>query len=107
MTSRLARLGLLAIGLPLAMSACAWSDPMEREGLWTPRGANNGNLAAQIVDPYDLVQGKNAPMSDGVLAAGAVDRLYTGKVKTPTTVTNATNVSGTTPTPGGSPESNP
>ncbi len=71
--------GILA-GFVLLVAGCS-IDPYERTGLWRPRGSNDGNLAAQVADPNDLVRGKETASSDGVLAAAAIDRLHRGKVK--------------------------
>lgn len=65
----------------LAVAGCALTDPLERAGAWHSRGSNTGNLAAQVVDPSDLVRGKESDSSNGVLAAMAIDRLYRDKVK--------------------------
>jgi hypothetical protein len=80
------RFPLLLMGATLAFGGCAATEPWEAQGGWHPRGINDGNLAAMISDPNDLVRGRSTTMTDGYLAAAAVDRLYTGKVKVaPTT----------------------
>ena len=101
MTSRMLRFCPLLIGLSAFTSGCALTEPWERDGMWNARGVNNGNLAAQIVDPHDLVAGKSDTYTDGALAAAAVDRLYTGKVKALPTATLATVQTGNPASPGG------
>ena len=65
----------------LALAGCASTDPLTRDGLWQPSGANEANLAAMVADPMDLVQGKSAEGSDGQRAAAAVARLRLDRVK--------------------------
>lgn len=65
--------------LPLA--ACSVFDPYVREGTWRPTGANNANLAAQIIHPSDLVRGVDYAPMDGTMTTAAVSRYRTGKVK--------------------------
>ncbi len=48
---------------------------------WTPNGANESNIAAQVANPTDLVQGRAATGGDGEQAAAAILRLRTGHVK--------------------------
>jgi hypothetical protein len=81
MTVRRVRLSALLAGVSLSAAACSLTDPTVREGYWHPRGVNEGNLAAMVVDPHDLVQGRSSNFSDGTLAANAVDRLYRDKVR--------------------------
>lgn len=74
----MSRLLLLA---PLLLAGCAATDPLYREGLWHPNGANEANLRLMVAAPSDLVQGVAAVHSDGHGAARAVQRLRTGRVK--------------------------
>ena len=73
---------LAALGTLLALSACGPQfDPLSREGLYQPLHINRANLALQVANPADLVRGTGRSSSDGQLAAAAVDRLRTDKVK--------------------------
>ena len=65
----------------LAVAGCSSTDPLTRDGLWHPNGANEANLAAMVADPADLVRGKAAEGSDGQLAAAAVARLRLDRLK--------------------------
>jgi hypothetical protein len=65
----------------LACAGCGFLDPYERVGVWHPRNANEGNLAAMVVDPHDLQVGKSSTTTDALMAAAAVDRLRHDKVK--------------------------
>ncbi|MGI4941903.1 MAG: CpaD family pilus assembly lipoprotein [Janthinobacterium lividum] len=65
----------------LAIASCTSTDPLTRDGLWQPSGANEANLAAMVADPADLVRGKEAEGSDGQRAAAAVARLRLDRVK--------------------------
>jgi hypothetical protein len=65
----------------LAVSGCDATDPQLRPGLWRPNHASRANLTVTAAYPADLVRGTGSATTDGVLAAAAVDRLNTGKVK--------------------------
>ena len=66
----------------MSLAGCASTDPLTRDGLWQPSGANEANLAAMVANPADLIQGRGAEGSDGQRAAAAVARLRTDHVKT-------------------------
>ena len=68
----------LALLLP---AGCAAEDPLTREGLWQPTGANEANLRAMIADPGDLVTGAADQRADGSIVAAAVARYRAGKLK--------------------------
>lgn len=72
----------LACGMAplLGLAGCAQIDPLTRDGMWQPVGANATNLRAMVAVPSDLVTGRAARTSDGNRAARAVDRLRTDRV---------------------------
>jgi type IV pilus biogenesis protein CpaD/CtpE len=63
------------------LAGCSVTDPLERDGVWNPTHVNRADLTLQAANPADLVRGTGETTSNGVLAAAAVDRLYTNKVK--------------------------
>jgi len=65
----------------LALAACDATDPQFRDGLWHPIHVNRANLTLTAAYPADLVRGSGVVGSDGTLAAAAIDRLRTNKVK--------------------------
>ncbi len=72
----------LLLGGSAALAGCGQDyDPLTREGLWHPNHANHSNLALMAANPADLVRGTGVTTGDGQLAAAAVDRLRTDKVK--------------------------
>ncbi|WP_428492351.1 hypothetical protein [Rhodopila sp.] len=73
---------MVAIGLGAVGAGCAATDPLLNTNDWNPTGANEKNIAAQVVNPEDLVHGRQ-PIggSDGGMAALAVQRLRTNHVK--------------------------
>ena len=72
----------LLLGGSAALAGCGENfDPLTREGLWHPNHANHANLAAMAANPADLVRGTGTSTADGQLAAAAIDRLRTDKVK--------------------------
>jgi len=72
-------IGCAALPL-LVLGGCAQIDPLTKEGVWRPTGANDANLRAMVAVPSDLAYGRAARTSDGRSAAQAVERLRTGKV---------------------------
>jgi type IV pilus biogenesis protein CpaD/CtpE len=71
-----------AIGAVVMLQACAATDPQLNRNDWRPTGVNARNIAAQVVDPMDLVRGRGATVgADGNLAAAAVARLRADHVK--------------------------
>lgn len=72
---------LLLAPLLLACAGCAVTDPLYREGLWHPTGANEANLRMMVAMPSNLVQGVAARGDDGHRAAHAVHRLRTDRVR--------------------------
>jgi hypothetical protein len=66
----------------LALASCGPQyDPQTREGLWQPIHVNRANLTLMVANPADLVHGQPAAGSDAQIAAAAVERLRTDKLK--------------------------
>jgi len=79
--NRIAPPWLARAALPLlVLAGCAQIDPLTKEGVWRPTGANDANLRAMVAVPSDLAYGRAARTGDGNLAARAVERLRTGRV---------------------------
>ena len=75
---------LLAVGLIAAaapLGGCQSIDPLLREGDYNLTHANHANLVLMAANPADLVRGSSDNRTNGALAAAAVDRLETGKLK--------------------------
>lgn len=71
----------LLLGAALLGAGCAGlADPFERPGTWTPRGANDANLRAMIVDPAHLERGEGDPRGRGRQATNAIERLEDDKL---------------------------
>jgi hypothetical protein len=78
----MARLRHGFLGAALLVAGCAGlTDPFERPGTWTPRGANDANLRAMIVNPADLERGEGDPRGRARQASGAIERLEDDEVK--------------------------
>ena len=60
------------------LTACT-SDPFERPGTVAPRGFNDANLRAMVVDPAHLRRGVEASTSRGDAGSRPVDLLRSGK----------------------------
>ncbi len=72
----------ILLGGTAALAGCGQDfDPLTREGLWHPNHANHTDLTLMVANPADLVRGTGVTTSDGQLAAAAIDRLRTDKVK--------------------------
>ena len=63
------------------LAGCEELDPYHRQDVWYPSGASQANLAAQVVNPYDMVRGHGVFKSDGELAAAAVTRARQDHIK--------------------------
>lgn len=68
----------LAAAAAAALAACT-DDPFERPGTVAPRGFNDANLRAMVVDPAHLRRGVEASTSRGDAGAKPVDLLRSGK----------------------------
>lgn len=69
------------IGSVLCLAACQDIDPYTRSDTWQPTGANQGNLAAMVANPYDLIRGRGVPSIDTKESTIAVGRLWTDQPK--------------------------
>ena len=69
----------LAAAAAAALLAACTDDPFERPGTVAPRGFNDANLRAMVVDPAHLRRGVGADTSRGDAGAKPVDRLRSGK----------------------------
>ena len=69
---------VLAAATAAALAACT-DDPFERPGTVAPRGVNDANLRAMIVDPAHLRRGVEATAARGDAGARPVDLLRSGK----------------------------
>lgn len=60
------------LALPLLAAGCADLDPYRREGMWQPEGVVQGNMAAMVANPTDLVRGRGTDEGDGGRGASAI-----------------------------------
>jgi hypothetical protein len=68
--------------LLLTLAGCDRFDPLTRADLWHPMGANAQNIAAEVANPADLAEGREATRGDdGQLADAAVQRLRLNRLK--------------------------
>jgi uncharacterized membrane protein YgcG len=75
----LLRCGLLAAVLSVA--ACQAMDPYARNDMWQPTGANAGNIAAMVANPYDLIRGHGSDVTDSNEPVLAIHRVNTDRTK--------------------------
>ena len=69
----------LAAAAAAALLAACTDDPFERPGTVAPRGFNEANLRAMVVDPAHLRRGVGADTTRGDAGAVPVDKLRSGK----------------------------
>ena len=69
----------LAAAAAAAFLAACTDDPFDRPGTVAPRGFNEANLRAMVVDPAHLRHGVSADTTRGDAGAVPVDRLRSGK----------------------------
>jgi len=69
----------LAAAAAAALLAACTDDPFERPGTVAPRGFNEANLRAMVVDPAHLRRGVGADTARGDAGAVPVDKLRSGK----------------------------
>jgi hypothetical protein len=75
-------LTLAALAGATALAGCGPEyDPLTRAGVWTPEHVNRANLVLMAANPADLVRGTGETGSNGILAAAAINRLQTDKLK--------------------------
>ena len=63
------------------LAACGNRDPYKRDDVWYPTGANAANLAAQVVNPDDLIRGRSDPKQLAAGPAKSVSRVLTDTPK--------------------------
>ena len=68
----------LAAAAAASLAACT-DDPFERPGTVAPRGFNDANLRAMVVDPAHLRRGTGAATVRGDAGARPIDLLRSGK----------------------------
>jgi hypothetical protein len=79
--------GLLYGGLAMsliALSGCAgqnYLDPYQKPYTWHPTGAAAANLAAQVVDPRDLVAGRGTNVKDTPESTVAIQHIWADTLK--------------------------
>ena len=69
---------LAAAAAAAALAACT-DDPFERPGTVAPRGFNEANLRAMVVEPAHLSRGVDAATTRGDAGSKPVDLLRSGK----------------------------
>ncbi|HEX2943701.1 MAG TPA: hypothetical protein VHO91_21775 [Rhodopila sp.] len=65
----------------IGTSGCSDRDPYLRTDVWRPTGANAANIAAMVVNPRDLVMGRNASSRDTKAAGLAVEHVWTNQLQ--------------------------
>lgn len=79
MKNQLARAACAAVTLSLfALAGCDQTDPLLRPYVWVPSDVNVHNIAAQAVDPADLLHGRETQKRRAVQESDAVDHLWAG-----------------------------
>ena len=73
------RCALLAVVLSVA--ACQEMEPYARNDMWQPTGANAGNIAAMVANPYDLLRGRGSDRTDSNEPVLAIHRVNTDHTK--------------------------
>lgn len=80
----------LGATLFLSCTGCNAIDPLYRDGLWRPSGANADNLAAMVDVPSDLVRGAGRPGAGADVPVDAIDRYRHDRVRALPTVATST-----------------
>jgi type IV pilus biogenesis protein CpaD/CtpE len=71
-------LGVLAVSL-IALAGCAgdnYLDPYQKPYAWHPTHASDANVAAQVVDPHDLVVGRGTIGEDSQASTMAIQHIW-------------------------------
>jgi hypothetical protein len=72
---------VVSLGGMLGLAGCQDLDPYTRSGTWQPTGANQGNLAAMVANPYDLIHGRGSPTTDSKEPTLAINHISTDTPK--------------------------
>ena len=70
-------------------------DPYEKPYTWHPLATPESNLAAQLVDPHDLIRGRGGPEGDAKQADLSVERVWQDRPKQVSDVTGTSSGGGT------------
>lgn len=70
---------LLLLTGALILSACGNRDPYLRNDVWTPTGANAGNMAAMLANPNDLLVGRHSAKGDTKASTVAIQHIWEGQ----------------------------
>ena len=65
----------------LVVAACQQIDPYTRTDMWQPTGANAGNIAAMVANPYDLIRGRGAAKEDSKASNVAISHVWSDTPK--------------------------
>jgi uncharacterized membrane protein YgcG len=65
-----------------ALGACQQIDPYTRSDTWQPTGSVQGNLAAMVANPNDLIRGRGVPTEDTKEPTLAINHVWTDQPKT-------------------------
>ena len=74
------------VALTASLGACGagadYLDPYKKPYTWQPTGAPTANLAAQLVNPHDLVSGRGGPEGNAKASSLAIGRIWQDNLKT-------------------------
>ena len=65
----------------LMLTACQDMDPYTRTDMWQPTGANAGNIAAMVANPYDLIRGRGVTAVDSKASNIAIGHIWSDTPK--------------------------
>jgi hypothetical protein len=83
-----------AAAVAASLLAACTNDPFERPGTVAPRGLNDANLRAMVVDPAHLRRGVDADTTRGDAGSKPVDLLRSGQRAPLAAVSGATTIGG-------------
>lgn len=73
------------VALTASLGACGmgsnYLDPYEKPYTWHPTGAPTANLAAQLVNPHDLVSGRGGSEGDAKQSSLAIGHIWADNPK--------------------------